>query len=139
MKNIIEELIELTEKSVKDIRERLDAPILDGTPFLLCITDDLGVVRVYGDWDGIKGFRGADVVPNHLCGCITFSRERASQNCAAIASKSPEQKPYVTHWRAFLSERLGRETERLAHWRSMLPPSLSKIPLLACGEIEVAS
>jgi len=98
------------EASIKEISNKLDVACLDGSPFMVVIEHE-GIERVYGEWpsmngDGtkIRGFLGADAVPNHLCGSIQFTPEGAQAFAAQLNGRG--EKAHYTHWRAFLQNRL---------------------------------
>lgn len=97
-------------RSIEAMKEMLGRPIIDGTPYLVLMTDPSGCERVYGEWpdnDGSgrksRGWIGRDAVPNDLCGSIQCSDESARAKVTAIGPKAR-----YMHWRTFIEERIGR-------------------------------
>jgi len=123
------ELLESYRKSIADIEAQLSVHMLVGSPFLLMAKKD-GIERVYGEWaasyldapaqpgEKIRGFRGADVVPDSLVGTIQMSRERvdkAIHSCNHSYSNPNDDSIefYALHYRDFLTARLAKNKAML--------------------------
>jgi len=116
MNAVQSEVCGLLENDLKALKDRLSVQALDGTPFLLCLDTESGI-RVYGDWNGQKGFMSAELVPAHLCGTIQMSSESAQKNIAHLAAKG--LKAYYQHWRAFAEQRVAALEQTLQAVRAV--------------------
>ncbi len=81
-KEILSSAIKYAKEQITQITAELDAPVLDGTPWMICMHDESGC-RVMGEWpslpDGVttKGFLHISAVPGHACGAYMLSEVRA--------------------------------------------------------------
>lgn len=101
--NMIQEFIAKVENDIKALEDRMAAPVLDGTPFLLTLNPATGTM-IYGEWDNGRGFRHIDTVPDHLCGAVQMSEESVNRNVATLKANLV---PRAMHVRDFQKARLA--------------------------------
>lgn len=111
-KTIADKVLATIKDDIKTFTDKLSVPVLDGTPMLLVMTEADAVStfrRVYGDWDGVKGWKADQLVPAHLCGAMMFSPENAKRNVAKLMAAGLNVQ--AVHWRTFAEQRVAALTE----------------------------
>lgn len=78
-KQILKNTIESARKQISAIESELSAPVLDGTPWLILQAKAGEPIRMFGDWNGTKGWLAVEAVPDHLCGAYMLSGESAKR------------------------------------------------------------
>lgn len=69
-----EAVIEQLKVQRDAIRESLNRPVLDGTPWLLILEVE-GRDMFYGHWEGRRCYRPLSILDWHCCGAVTLSAE----------------------------------------------------------------
>jgi len=129
MKAKLQEMIGTLESSITTITSKLEAPVLDGTPYLICHEGPDGI-RVLGDWPvapgkTVRGFRHISTAPSHLCGLPHYSEDSADRVVAQLTrvQSHPAGAPgtfYRIHWRIVLERRLLEDRLLLNSLKSTL-------------------
>jgi len=117
---ILQDVITSLRQEVDAIKADLSISILEGAPFLLTIqkADEGGSLRIYGTWDGQRGFKHEDTLPVHLCGAVGFTPENSAKNIDHL--KVSEPTIGRIHRREFLARIMERKQRSIDSLTNLL-------------------